>query len=72
VEIPVNLKAPWADMVIGGDQDVAVEKMAHVAHTAVCEQRLMDTADMPIALFPILDQDEPAWRQRLEAACDLT
>jgi hypothetical protein len=29
-------------------------------------------ANMPIALFPIRDQDELTWRQCLEAACDLT
>jgi hypothetical protein len=44
----------------------------HVALTAVCDQCLTNMANMPIALFPIRDQDELTWRQCLEAACDLT
>jgi hypothetical protein len=59
-------------MVVRGDLEDAIEKMAHVALTAVCEKCLTDTADMPIALFPIQDQDEPVWHHRLVAACDLT
>jgi hypothetical protein len=40
-------------MVVGGKLDVAVEKMAHLALTTVCEQRLVGTADKSITLFPI-------------------
>jgi hypothetical protein len=43
--------------------------MAHVALSAPGERRLTDT---PITLFLIGDQEEPEWRQRLEAACDLS
>jgi hypothetical protein len=46
--------------------------MAHVALTALCERRFTDTADTQIALFPIHDQEEPEWRQRLEAPCNLS
>jgi hypothetical protein len=60
VEIPVNPTAPWTRAVVGGDWDDTVEKMAHVALTAMCEQRLADTTNTPIALFPIRDQED--WR----------
>jgi hypothetical protein len=60
VEIPVNPMAPWTGAVVGGDWDDAVENMAHVALTAMCEQRLADTTNTPIALFPIQDQED--WR----------
>jgi hypothetical protein len=46
--------------------------MSHVELTVMCEQRLVDTADTPIMLFPIRNQDKSEWRRRLEAACDLT
>jgi hypothetical protein len=52
VEISVNPVAAWTGAVVGGDLDNAVEKIAHVALTAMCEQRLSDTADIPITLFP--------------------
>jgi hypothetical protein len=59
-------------MVVGGKLDVAVEKMAHLALTTVCEQRLVGMADMSITLFPIWNQDNPKWCQCLGAACNLT
>jgi hypothetical protein len=40
VEIPINPEGPWTRMVIVGDLDEAVEKMAHLSLTAICEQRL--------------------------------
>jgi hypothetical protein len=46
--------------------------MVHVALTSQCKHSLAATADMPIALFPIWNQDEPEWLQCLEAMCDLT
>jgi hypothetical protein len=49
-----------------------IEKMAHITLTALCKHCLTDTADTPIALFPIWNQDESKWRQCLEAVCDLT
>jgi hypothetical protein len=49
-----------------------IEKMAHVTLTALCKHCLTGTADTPIALFPIWNQDESKWRQCLEAVCDLT
>jgi hypothetical protein len=72
VEIPVDPETPWTGTVVGGDLDESVERMAHLALTALCEQRLPDTAGLAIALYPIRDQDEPEWQQRLEAICDVT
>jgi hypothetical protein len=72
VEIPVNPEAPWTGMVVGGDLDNAVGKMAYLALTALCEQCLANMSSMPIVLFPMQDQDEPMWHQHLEAAYDLT
>jgi hypothetical protein len=37
VEIPMNAEAPWTGMVIGGNLDDTIEKMAHVVLTTVCE-----------------------------------
>jgi hypothetical protein len=59
-------------VVVGGDLDDAIEKMAHVVPAAMCEQHLADTTDTPITRFPIRDQEEPEWCQHLEAACGLT
>jgi hypothetical protein len=66
VEIPIDPAAPWTGAIIGSEADNAVEKMAHLALTAMCEQRLADTADTPIALFLIRDQEDPAWHHCLE------
>jgi len=71
VEIPFDPTAPWTGSVVGSEIDDAVEKMAHVALTALCEHSLAATAAMPIALFPIPDQEDPEWQQRLEAVSDL-
>jgi hypothetical protein len=38
-----------------------------VTLTSLCETRLADTAAMPIALFLIRNQEDPVWKQRLEA-----
>jgi hypothetical protein len=43
-----------------------------VALTSLCERSLATTANMPIALFLIQNQDEPEWQQHHEAVCDLT
>jgi hypothetical protein len=57
VEIPVECTTPWTRAVIGSEVDDVIEKMAHVALTALCVRRLTDTADTPIALFSICDQE---------------
>jgi hypothetical protein len=59
VEISFDPKVPWTGAVIGSEVDDAVEKMEHVALTSLCERSLAATADMPIALFLIRDQEDP-------------
>jgi hypothetical protein len=54
-------------IVIGVELDETVEQTAHVALTSLCESRLVDTAAMAITLFPIRNQEDPVWKQRLEA-----
>jgi hypothetical protein len=43
VEVPIDPKALWTCMVIWGDLDEAVERMAHKALIAMCEHHLPDT-----------------------------
>jgi hypothetical protein len=69
--IPINPMEPWMGTVVGSDPDTTVEQMAHIALTSLCESRLATTAEMPIALFPIRNQENPMWKQRLEAMSDL-
>jgi hypothetical protein len=64
--LPLSLIESWGMTVIGIELDETVEQAAHVALTALCESRLDDTAAMPIVLFPIHEQEEPMWRQRLQ------
>jgi hypothetical protein len=71
VEVPIDPTVPWIGAIVGSEVDDAVKKMVHVALTALCEQHLTDTADTPITLFPIHDQ-EPKWLQCFEVACDLS
>jgi hypothetical protein len=66
VMLPLSLTEPWGTTVIGVELNKMVEQAAHVALTALCESRLDDTTAMPIALFPIHEQEEPMWRQRLQ------
>jgi hypothetical protein len=72
VEIPFDPAAPWKGAIIGSEVDDAVEKIAHVALTSLCERSLATTTDTPIALFLIHNQDELEWQQHHEAMCDLT
>jgi hypothetical protein len=65
--IPLNLMELWMATVIGVELDEIVEQAAQVALISLCETCLADTAAMPIALFPIRNQVDPVWKQRLEA-----
>jgi hypothetical protein len=67
VVIPLNPMEPWMATVIGVKLDETIEQMAQVALTSLCETRLADTVMMPITLFPIRNQEDPVWKQRLEA-----
>jgi hypothetical protein len=46
---------------------IPLNQTAQVALTSLCETRLTDTVAMPITLFPIRNQEDPVWKQRLEA-----
>jgi hypothetical protein len=65
--IPLNPTEPWMATVIGVELDETIEKMAQVALTSLCESRLADTTTMRIVLFPIRNQEDPVWKQHLEA-----
>jgi hypothetical protein len=67
VVIPLNPLEPWMATIIRGELDETVEQTAQVTLTSLCETRLADTATMPITLFPICNQEDPVWKQRLEA-----
>jgi hypothetical protein len=67
VVISLNPIQPWMATVIGVELDETVEQTAQVALTSLCETRLVDTAAMTIALFPIRNQEDPVWKQRLKA-----
>jgi hypothetical protein len=67
VVIPLNPTELWLATVIRVELDETVEQTAQVALTSLCESRPTDTAAMPIALFPIHNQEDPMWKQRLEA-----
>jgi hypothetical protein len=45
--------------------------MVLIALTSLCENRLAATVVMPSALFPIRNQANPVWKQRLEAVSNL-
>jgi hypothetical protein len=53
VEIPIIPNAPWTGTVVGGDLNKDVERMAYLALTSLCEQRLLARSGLPIALHPI-------------------
>jgi hypothetical protein len=67
VVIPLNPMEPWMATIIGVKLDETIEQTAQVALTSLCETRLTDTVAMPIVLFPIRNQHDPMWKQRLEA-----
>jgi hypothetical protein len=45
--------------------------MTHIALTSLCEDHLVATAALPIALLPIQDQGNLVWQQHLEAVSNL-
>jgi hypothetical protein len=71
VMIPFDPMESWLGSVIGRELDTGVELMAHMALTSLCEDRLVATAALPIALLPIQNQENPVWQQRLEAMSNL-
>jgi hypothetical protein len=62
VMIPFDPTEPWSGSVIGSKPDTDVELMVHIALTSLCEDHLIATATLPIALLPIQDQENPVWQ----------
>jgi hypothetical protein len=60
--IPFNPTESWLGSITGSEPDTSVERMAHIAITSLCEDRLAATASLPIALLPIRNQENPIWQ----------
>jgi hypothetical protein len=71
VMIPFSPMEPWSGSVIGSEPGTDVELMAHIALTSLCEDHLVATAALPIALLLIQNQENPVWQQHLEAMSNL-
>jgi hypothetical protein len=69
--IPFDPTELLSGSIIGSESDTSVEMMAHIALTSLCEDRLVATAALPIALLPIQNLENPVWQQRFEAVSDL-
>jgi hypothetical protein len=67
VAISLNPTEPWMATIIEVELNETVKQMAQVTLTSLCESRLTDTATMLVVLFPIHNQDDPMWKQHLEA-----
>jgi hypothetical protein len=71
VMIPFDPTESWSGSIIGSEPNTDVELMAHIALTSLCEDHLATTATLPITLLSIQDQENPIWKQRLEAVSNL-
>jgi hypothetical protein len=71
VSIPFDPARSWSGSVIDSEPHTGIEMMAHIALTSLCEDHLIATAALPIALLPIQDQENNVWQQRLAAMSDL-
>jgi hypothetical protein len=71
VEIPFDPMALWTWDVVDSEIDDAIEKMAHVVLTSLCECSLATTIATPITLFPIHNQEHPEWQQCLTAVSNM-
>jgi hypothetical protein len=63
--IPLNPMESWMATVIGSSWMRPLSRW-HKSHSPPYVSRLADTTAMPIALFPIHNQENPVWKQRLE------
>jgi hypothetical protein len=71
VTIPLDPIEPWSGSVIDSKPDTGVDRMAHIALTSLCEDRLAATATLLLTLLPIQNQENPVWQQCLEAVSNL-
>jgi cell division protein FtsB len=69
--IPFDQEDLWMGTIVSSKPDTTVEQTAHVALTSLCESHLATTAVMPIALFPIRNQENTMWKQHLEVMSNL-
>jgi hypothetical protein len=51
--IPFDPTESWSGSIISSEPDTAIELMAHIALTSLCEDHLATTAALPIALLLI-------------------
>jgi hypothetical protein len=58
--------SPWSTWASGADMDDAMEKVAHMALTALCSQNLAATTGMPISLYPIQDRSNLEWKAHMD------
>jgi hypothetical protein len=72
VVIPLNPMEPRMATIIGVELDETVEQMTQITLTSLCENHVADTSVMPIALFLIRNQEDPVWKQHLEAVSSPT
>jgi hypothetical protein len=60
--IPFDPMELWLGSIISSEPDSSVELMAHIALTSLCEDHLVATAALPIALLLIRNQENPVWQ----------
>jgi hypothetical protein len=60
----------WFTMATGDDLDDTLERAAHQALTEFCERHLLGLVGTVIALFPIWNEGNTAWSERLAAMGD--
>jgi hypothetical protein len=65
--LPFDPMEPWSGFAIRSEPDTIVELMVHMALTSLCEDRLVATVALPIALLSIQNQENPVWQQCHEA-----
>jgi hypothetical protein len=61
----------WFTTTTGDDLDDTLERAIHQALTEFCDHQLPDLAGTTIALFPIQNEGNTAWSERLAAVGDL-
>jgi hypothetical protein len=64
VTIPFNQEDPWTETIVGSEPNSTIEQTAHVALTSLCESHITATTTMQ-------NQENPMWKQHLEAVSDL-
>jgi hypothetical protein len=74
VDIPAQPSDPgmmaWFTTATGDDLDDTLGRVAHQALTEFCECHLPSLASTAIALFPVQNEGNTAWSERLAAVGD--